>query len=246
MNMDEESLESLLQARAGRQDQTDEPELQDQAEKLGGLAEKFQAFVSGQGDLEGALFEELVPLHDVCRVGASCLQRLCLRSELSDDSGDSDPEDEPTQPKKTAEERQKDQDALVAPLPDSEWGQKEPPAHTPAPPLPPASATANDISEPRLEPENYEGASDDSSEASDLENDDEANIQELPEDADVDMNSEMHDFLKFTREALGLSEDQYADILQSRKERGGWSFSGSFELTNLLTYFFLLSFCSRR
>lgn len=144
------------------------------------------------------------------------------RSELDDDEdSDSDEDEQPVAPKKTAEEKQQDQDALVAPLPESEWGQKE----STAPPPPPSTAeTANDISKPRLEPESYEGASDDSSEASDLdEPEDEAgNIREAEqEEPDVDMSGEMHDFLNFTRDALGLSEQQYADIIKSRQDRGG-------------------------
>ncbi|KAG0146512.1 hypothetical protein CROQUDRAFT_657324 [Cronartium quercuum f. sp. fusiforme G11] len=39
---------------------------------------------------------------------------------------------------------------------------------------------------------------------------------------DVDMDSERDEFLNFAREALGLSEDQYQSILDSRRQRGAY------------------------
>lgn len=41
-------------------------------------------------------------------------------------------------------------------------------------------------------------------------------------DADVDMGDEEGDFLEFSRQALGLSDEQWADILRERKDRGAY------------------------
>lgn len=41
------------------------------------------------------------------------------------------------------------------------------------------------------------------------------------EQAEMDMQEEMDEFLKFATETLGLTEEQYGKILGERKERGG-------------------------
>lgn len=40
-------------------------------------------------------------------------------------------------------------------------------------------------------------------------------------DGDVDMENEQADFLKFSREALGIDDEQWESILANRRERGG-------------------------
>lgn len=52
-----------------------------------------------------------------------------------------------------------------------------------------------------------------------------AAAQELEDEEDAELefgDNERDDFLKFAREALGLTEDQYADILRSREKRGAY------------------------
>jgi hypothetical protein len=44
------------------------------------------------------------------------------------------------------------------------------------------------------------------------------------EQAEMDMQEEMDEFLKFATETLGLTEEQYGKILGERKERGGESY----------------------
>ena len=41
------------------------------------------------------------------------------------------------------------------------------------------------------------------------------------EDGDVDMTGEEEEFLRFTRDTLGISEDQWQGIIGSRRDRGG-------------------------
>ena len=146
-----------------------------------------------------------------------------LRSEQSSD----EEQEEEISP----EERAKRTAALVAPLPDTEWGQKEPfppPAPTeslappPTPPLPPRA--------PKLTSNKYDGASSDESSEEEVEG--EEGLAEEGEDEgedgpsvvqEVDMGEEMDEFLKFATETLGLSEEQYGKILGERKSRGGES-----------------------
>jgi hypothetical protein len=42
------------------------------------------------------------------------------------------------------------------------------------------------------------------------------------DDMDIDMGDEQDDFLKFTREALGISDDMWDKIISSRRERGAY------------------------
>lgn len=44
------------------------------------------------------------------------------------------------------------------------------------------------------------------------------------DDGDIDMGQEEAEFLKFSREALGITDDQWEGILSSRRDRGGMFF----------------------
>ena len=151
-------------------------------------------------------------------------------SELSDDDSDDASEMSP-------EDRKAAQDKLVAPLAPEEWGEqnraeakaREEPAKNDA--SAEKQKTAEEIAPSRFEAEHYEGASEDEEEADEdmmdehqsamRHDEDGAQIIDEDEEAEVDMDQEMEDFLKFTREALGLTQEQYADILKSRSDRGG-------------------------
>lgn len=134
-----------------------------------------------------------------------------------DDDADPASDEEMDQLGPSTEQKQRDMDRLVPELPDDQWGRKEE-TETKVPIAP------HELPKPRLEPEKYDGASD--SEPSE-DDEEEANLQEVGEEGtegqDINMNEEMHEFLRFTREALGLTEDQYQDILKSRSARGGES-----------------------
>ena len=142
-----------------------------------------------------------------------------MTSELTDDEEGSETEII----KPTAAETKAAQDKLVPSLPTEEWG-----SHTQKKPLPtPADDPPPLVSEPKLQPDHYDGASDDEDDE-DMMNEDESALQRdedgaqiVDGDEEVDMDQEMEEFLKFTREALGLTAEQYEDILKSRSDRGG-------------------------
>lgn len=57
-----------------------------------------------------------------------------------------------------------------------------------------------------------------------LDDEDEDDRAQIVDDEGLEFGEgEMEEFLNFTREALGLTEDQYKDIVENRRERGGES-----------------------
>ena len=108
------------------------------------------------------------------------------------------------------EQKRKALETLVAPLSAEEWGQKE--TTTAPPPL-----TVSAPKEGTLTEEKYDGVSDSGSESGD---DDEDPV--VLEGDEVDFAAEMDDFLKFTKEILGLTDDQYAALVDG-KTKGQWA-----------------------
>ena len=175
---------------------------------------KMNEFLQGEGDVEGAMFQD-----DTFDDG----------EEPEDDSEDDMSESE----------KARRMDALVEPVPLSEWGaanaEKEAahpdgqiqsaPARAPTEPQPQQSGA-------RLQGlsghEHYEGDSDsegslqgDEQDPEDERSDRRRWLELKEEEDDVNMENEMPAFLEFTRKALGLSNEQYAQILDERRGRGG-------------------------
>jgi hypothetical protein len=90
-------------------------------------------------------------------------------------------------------------------------------------------ARTRSIRPPILPRDKYEGVdSDDESSSSDpLAGGDEEDIEseedrpQVVGDVEVDMDEEEAEFLEFSRQALGISDQQWGDIIQDRKGRGG-------------------------
>ena len=80
------------------------------------------------------------------------------------------------------------------------------------------------IRQPILTRNKYDGVdSDDESEDEDGSESEEERPQVVG-DVEIDMEEEEDEFLEFSRQALGISDDQWKDIIRDRKERGGKSF----------------------
>lgn len=62
MQMDEAALEELLKSKQGSAtgQSAEEAGMEQHAQNLTGLAAKFEDFIQGKGDVEGALFDEYV------------------------------------------------------------------------------------------------------------------------------------------------------------------------------------------
>jgi hypothetical protein len=85
------------------------------------------------------------------------------------------------------------------------------------------STSSKPIREPILARDRYDGVdSDDESGEENLEDDEsEEDMPQVVGDVEVDMVEEEEEFLEFSRQALGISDAQWNDILQDRKGRGG-------------------------
>lgn len=92
------------------------------------------------------------------------------------------------------------------------------------------SSNTKPIRQPILPRDKYDGVdSDDETDEEDDLRDDSESEEDKPQvvgDIDVDMGQEEDEFLEFSRQALGISDAQWKDILQERRARGGmWSIS---------------------
>ena len=226
-------------------DETESPEdklASEQAKKLKDLATKVENFVDGEGDLEGARFEERVfILVCSCRFWPICSEDFS--DELfSDDEESSDSEqDDETKlaAKKVA------MDSLVPALEPSEYGQMPATYHrnsqrvTPATVMTdtednleghkksPESQTKSNVETRPIRPpiiprDKYDGIdSDDETEEEDLDDESEEDRPQVVGDIEIDMEEEEEEFLEFSRQALGISDDQWQEIVKDRRGRGG-------------------------
>ncbi|KAH9054175.1 SGT1-domain-containing protein [Lactarius vividus] len=198
-----------------------------QAAKLRDLANKVDAFVAGEGDIEGAMFEDN-PL-----VGE--------RSDFGDgEFSEVDSDDEEDSARAA---RQDALEKLVPGIEPSEYGRMPLSFYNrsqrvarvaPENEDTAAEATTSDTGLPRSQPkpsrapllsrDQYEGVdSDDDSDESDEPGDEDDDEQpELVGEVEVDMAEEEEEFLEFSRQALGISDEHWQQILQERRDRGAY------------------------
>ncbi|KAI6153350.1 SGT1 protein-domain-containing protein [Pisolithus tinctorius] len=240
MNVDASSLDAMLTQSVndgepdivdiGSDGQENSRSIQEQSGRLRDLASKVEQFVEGEGDLEGARFED---------------------EAFSDgDDSDSDQEivdtDEEEPEGFTAGEvaRQEAMAKLVPPLPATEYGQMPASFNTQrvakttieneTVDIPSESATTEAISTrpirpPLLPRDKYEGIdSDDESSSSDPiagDEDEYESEEDRPQvvgEVEIDMTEEQDEFIEFSRQTLGISDDMWNDILQERVRRGAF------------------------
>ncbi|KAK0198551.1 SGT1 protein-domain-containing protein [Armillaria mellea] len=194
----------------------------DQASRLKDLASKVEEFVEGEGDIEGAKFEDEDFSDEEFSDGS-----------MSTNSDDQDEED--------LTKRQSDMDKLVPSLDPSEYGQMPASFHSNSQKVGPmdgkndtekkADKNANTehpgkpLRPPILPRDKYDGVdSDDESDEEDAEMDseDEEDQPQVVGDVEVDMGEEEEEFLEFSRQALGISDEQWSDIVKDRKDRGAF------------------------
>lgn len=142
---------------------------------------------------------------------------------------DSDLEEEPTM---TEAEKKKRTEDLVAPVDLSEWGSK---TRKKSDKVPKAESGINSKIYDKGESDtnrnkqlqfdqsqNYAAEDDPNSETNDnaSEADDDDGSDYMLEDDGIDMEKEAEEFLQFARQELGLSEGEYNEILESKKDKG--------------------------
>ncbi|KZV68670.1 SGT1-domain-containing protein [Peniophora sp. CONT] len=211
----------------------------EQAARLTDLAKKVEKFLGAKGDVEGARFEDEKSDDDDAL------------SEFSDEQfSDSDSEEEGATEEVETEEsraaRREAMDKLVPALSAGEYGQMPASYHANSQRvtratvntdtiggLPtststsPSTATTRPVRGPILMRDRYEGV--DSDDETDEEEEDEAGAESDEEnqpqvvgDVEVDMGEEEDDFLEFSRQALGIDDQQWKDIISERKARGAF------------------------
>lgn len=262
MNVDAANFDDMLE-RTRSQSQSQEMDVdstsdgaeeriaKEQANKLQGLAAKVQKFVEGEGDVEGARFEDEA-LSDDDDGGDDADEED--EDNFSDEKfSDSDDEDEVVADEAA---RQEAMAKLVPALSEAEYGQmpasfntqrvskvtietetaeENDPAITQFSATEPAleitsPARTRFIRPPILPRDKYEGVdSDDESSSSDpLAGGDEEDVEseedrpQVVGDVEVDMDEEEAEFLEFSRQALGISDQQWSDIIKDRKGRGAF------------------------
>ncbi|CAE6418354.1 unnamed protein product [Rhizoctonia solani] len=264
LQIDESTFDGMLKQKfngknTGGQGADDEDQYaQDQATKLQELAKRVEGFVEGEGDLEGARFEDDI---------------------LEEDMG-SDSDDESITSGANEMDRQQAMDRLVPPLEPGDYGQmpasysnsqpirsstvetekhipeeeEEMPAlggSTPGSKLSVADAYKNPTSahhdtdqqseqknrekllrRPLLPRDRFDGV--DSDDDTDQE-DEKSALNALPDDSEseedrptvvgeveIDMDDEQEEFIKFSREALGIDDALWSKIVEERKIRGAF------------------------
>ncbi|TDL28785.1 SGT1-domain-containing protein [Rickenella mellea] len=231
LNVDPETFES----RAGDHsheamviDHEGDPIAEAQAKNLSSLAEKVNKFVEGEGSMEGALFDDDVLSDDGSMSESSDV-------EDNDDNGNGNVS------------RQQAMNKLVAGLDPSEYG-KMPPSfyqtsqkttragmeeaavhndsHTTSNSTSVGTQVRRPIRKPILPRDNFDGV--DSDDETDEENDnggDSESEEDKPVvvgDIEIDMSEEAEEFLEFSRQTLGISDEQWKDIVNERKGRGAF------------------------
>lgn len=251
LDVDSGNLDNLLKNTVSGQsagtdamdvDQKEEQVAQEQASKLKSLAQKVEEFVEGEGDLEGALFKEYV-----ARLG--CTPFITDRI-ISDDADNSDfsegmpDSDDDSNPEVGTDDDDVAKSKLVPGLEPGEYG-KMPPlfyagsqkvAPHPEPEEEPPSESVvgkeneplpirRPIRPPILPRDKFDGVdSDDETDEDELVVEDEDSDEDHPElvgEIEPDMEEEEEEFLNFSRKALGISNEQWNDIINERKNRGG-------------------------
>ncbi|KAN0125412.1 SGT1 domain containing protein [Lactarius tabidus] len=212
-----------------------------QVAKLSDLAKKVDAFVAGKGDVEGAMFDDEQSSGDET-------------SDFGDgESSEVDSDDEDAA-------RQEALDKLVPGIEPSEYGRMPSSFYDRSQRVAPAasekedtveetatSATASDTDLPRtqlglsraplLPRDKYEGVdSDDDTDTDEFDGpaDEDEDEPELVGEVEVDMAEEEEEFLEFSRQALGITDEHWQQILQERRDRGAYVPSHTAESQHLL------------
>ncbi|KAF7978922.1 hypothetical protein HWV62_44458 [Athelia sp. TMB] len=200
----------------------------EQAARLQNLAQQVENFVDREGDIEGAKFED---------EESSDEQFSDEKMSDSEDEGDDNP---------TETERRAAMDNLVPSLEPAEYGQMPALYHANSQRVAPTMETGvvenserkvnekapkddnpmRPIRQPILPRDKYDGVdSDDDTDDDDGPEQDDESDEDQPQvmgEIEVDMGQEEEEFLEFSRQALGISDEQWEEIVRDRKGRGAF------------------------
>ncbi|KAJ3513549.1 hypothetical protein NLJ89_g2881 [Agrocybe chaxingu] len=247
LNVDAEDFDRMLEATLGNADRgaakdpnamdvdntngvlsTEDQLASEQAKRLKDLATKVENFVEGEGDMEGVRFED------------EELSEEPFSNDESDTDSDSDSE---SKKKRRLEQRQEDMNKLVPGLEPSEYGKMPASYHSNSQRVA-AAAVETDAEEgntersapksetkaeekPKAKPirppiiprDKYDGVDSDDETDEETVGDDESE-EDRPQvvgEIEIDMDEEEEEFLEFSRQALGIGDEQWASIVKDRK-----------------------------
>ncbi|KAJ6627283.1 SGT1-domain-containing protein [Mycena sp. CBHHK59/15] len=237
LNVDAKDFENMLETtmRGSKPQEAMEVDVKDespedrlaseQASRLQNLANKVEEFVEGEGDLQGVRFED---------------EELSNDEDFSDDVMSDSDNFEAENPVA----RQAALDKLVPGLEPSEYGKMPASFHSNSQKVLPTTIETDvveetinlrpsELTEPRSKPirqpiiprDKYDGVdSDDETDEEDLneEDEDEEDRPQVVGDIDVDMGEEEDEFLEFSRQALGITDEQWGEIVRDRRSRGAF------------------------
>ncbi|KAJ7596676.1 SGT1 protein-domain-containing protein [Mycena floridula] len=193
----------------------------EQASRLRNLAEQVEQFVEGEGDLEGARFQD----------------EDFSDEEFSDEAMSEGSDNDDDEPSDAA--RQEAMQNLVPALDASEYGKMPASFHINSQKTAPTTIETEDVApeptegpnpskplrKPILTRDKYDGVDSDDETDEEGMGDDSESEEDRPQvvgEIEVDMEEEEDDFLEFSRQALGISNDQWNEIIRDREGRGAF------------------------
>ncbi|KAF8975522.1 SGT1 protein-domain-containing protein [Cyathus striatus] len=254
LNIDAEDFEHMLESTMGTDKHgkssangmdVDEPEhnpedrvANEQAQRLKDLAAKVESFVEGEGDIDGARFDDEEFSDEPFSDGEASDTDSSddVRQDISSESA-----------KPRTAEMQAAMDRLVPDLDPSDYGKMPPSFHTGSQRVAPATivteiveskanhdagtpsqmetlAEAKRIRAPILPRDNFDGvdSDDDTDEEEDEDEEDEEERPQVVGEVEIDMQEEEEEFLEFSRQALGISDEHWNEIINDRQSRGAF------------------------
>ncbi|ESK98503.1 suppressor-like protein [Moniliophthora roreri MCA 2997] len=254
LNVDPESFEDMLGKSETKQQKgskdpnamdVDQPDTEmlsedrvasEQASRLRDLAAKVEEFVEGEGDIEGARFKD----------------EDFSDEEFSDE--ESSEEEVYNQYEQDQQQRQYDMAKLVPGLEPHEYGRMPASFHSNSQKVakttmetdvvddsevqPKSTQKSNSsqlqsrpIRKPILPRDNFDGVDSDDESENDEDSEEEEDKPQVVGDIEVDMGEEEDEFLEFSRQALGISDDQWKSIIKDRQGRGAYVPKDPFPVT---------------
>ncbi|TCD70672.1 hypothetical protein EIP91_002396 [Steccherinum ochraceum] len=248
----DEMLEKRLGRKSGsgeeamnvdRDEDLDEEEriTQRQTSKLQEMAKKVEEFVEGKGDLEGAKFQD-EEFSD---------EEFSDQEQGDDEDTDMSEEEKEGSPEADRAAKQAIMDKLVPGIEPSEYGKMPASFHSNSQRVARTTVETDTIDDaiqtnentaaftsettqsprkpirpPIIPRDHYDGVdSDDETDEEDDAPEDEESEEEKPQvvgEIEIDMEEEQEEFLEFARQALGVTDQQWAEIIQDRQGRGAY------------------------
>ncbi|OSD05949.1 SGT1-domain-containing protein [Trametes coccinea BRFM310] len=229
-------------------DAADDPEervAKAQAARLKDLAKKVEEFVEGEGDLEGARFADEASSDEGDSDDEDAQDTASEEEAMDEDQPAQQPSSAPQLTEEERKARQEAMDKLVPGIDPSEYGKMPPSFHRNSQRTAPVTLETEvreelpsggssrpsegirtrSIRPPLIPRDKYDGVdSDDETDEEDEggQGEDDEDHPQVVGEVEIDMAEEEEEFIEFARQALGVSDEQWRDILKERGARGAY------------------------